>query len=180
MSAPERSEPDQSADRGVATSVAASSDEVLLEWSVHLFRHDPLRVWGVALAALIAAAAGILFFKSIIFAAGGIILIVSSSAEYLLPIRHRITESKAECRYGFTRFEMALKDVRRIIPTNEGIKVSPLMIPSRLDAFRGVLLRFAPDGQPGDKASVMSVIEDRVTLTSLEPAVTAKQVSSGA
>jgi hypothetical protein len=42
------------------------------------------------------------------------------------------------------------------------VLLTPLATPSRLDAFRGVLLRYAPNGAPGDRASVMAVIARRV------------------
>ncbi len=41
---------------------------------------------------------------------------------------------------------------------HNALLLTSLPVPSRLDAFRGVLLRFAPEGQPGDYASVCAIV----------------------
>jgi hypothetical protein len=161
---------------------AADDDNALiLEWSVHLVRRQPERAWVVAATALFAAAAGIFFFKSIVFGAGGLLLILSSTAEFLLPIRHRITNSGVTSRCGLTRFEIAWPAVKRAIPLREGVRLSPLSVASRLDAFRGVPLRFAEDGCPGDRDQVMTIVRtqmerasDKVPQTSPEAAKVAQ------
>ena len=38
------------------------------------------------------------------------------------------------------------------------ILITSLAAPSRLDAFRGILLRFAEEGQPGDRNSVLAAL----------------------
>lgn len=161
MSAPLRTEPDNAIPRG--NNAAPDADgSAPFEWTVHLLRRDPGRAAGVAVAAIIATVAGIVFFHSIVFGLAGLLLIISSASEFLLPIRYRITAETASIGFGLSRAEIRWSNVRRLIPMSDGVKLSPLPVPSRLDAFRGVLMRFADDGQPGDRAEVMQIIEARM------------------
>jgi hypothetical protein len=170
MSAPPRDEPDPNASSLIASNPIVSTpsaeetpgDDVLLSWSVHHLSRDPRRAWGAAAAVSIAACAGLFFFHSIVFALAGAILILLSAAEFVFPVRHELTNLHARYGFGLTRYEIAWKDVLRVIPLPGGVKLSPLAEPSRLDAFRGVTLQFAGDGQPGDRASVMSFVEARM------------------
>lgn len=141
-------------------SPAAAQDEevVLLTWNVHLLRRDPGRAGAVIVAMILAALFGFLLFQSLFFALIGVLLIFSSTADYLLPICYRLTSRRACAAYGLSRWEIAWKDVRRVKVAQQAVLLSPLEAPSRLDAFRGVVLRFAEEGQKGERAEVLEII----------------------
>jgi hypothetical protein len=180
MSAPQRLEPGQAASRSaLSDSAATSAEAVLLEWTVHLLRPNPRRAFAVLATALAAGASGLLFFHSVLFGAVGAFLILASTAEFLFPIRYRLTTTRASCSFGLTRYEISWPEVRRLIATADGVKLSPLAIPSRLDAFRGVLLRFADDHSPGNRAGVMQIVEARAGQAHEERARTLSQAKDG-
>ena len=85
-------------------------------------------------------------------------MLVSATSEYLLPISYKLTDRCAVCRYGANRFELEWPRLKRALLYSDGIRLSPMPLPSRLDAFRGVYLRFASDGLPGDRESVLAAI----------------------
>lgn len=155
MSATERGEP--------SPSPAAECEEaVLLEWTVHLRQRSPQRAVVVYAAMALAAGMGFLLFGSLLFALIGALVIFLSTSEWLLPIRYRLTTHRACVAYGATRLEIAWPQVRRVLLGRTGLRLSPLSFESRLDAFRGVPLRFAPDGEPGCRDEALRVIRSRI------------------
>jgi hypothetical protein len=155
MNATERSEPE------AAPAAAEREETVLLEWTVHLLRRDPRRAQVVFGAMTFAALAGLMLFRSPLFAVVGAAVIFLSTAEYLLPIRYRLTTLRACAACGVNRLEIRWESVRRLLGGRSAVKLSPLAADSRLEPFRGVLLRFAPEGEPGDRESVLRIIRER-------------------
>lgn len=125
-------------------------------WSVHLMRRQPQRVPILVLTLCIAA--GLvweLFHTPLpVFAAIGLLLFAAS--EYMFPIHYRLTETRIYCRCGLSRTAMEWKAIRRCQIARSTMRLSPLAAPSQLDAFRGITVRFAHDGEPGDRASVLA------------------------
>jgi hypothetical protein len=103
-------------------------------------------------------AAGMLvtvIFHSPLPGLAAIVLLVGSVKEFLFPVQYRITKTGVESLTVGSRMELAWKDVRRCMVEANQITLTPLAVPSRLDAFRGVTLRFAQDGESGDCESVL-------------------------
>ena len=112
-------------------------------------------VWAaIGLAGLL----GWMQLHSLLLAAASALLVFSATSEYLMPIRYRLTAKGVFVSYGLVRLEMPWSRVRRI--TGEGglLRLSPFPAPSRLDAFRGVVLRFAPGGEPGCRDQVQRIV----------------------
>jgi len=145
--------------KGSISSAATQDEEILLlAWRVHLLRRDAGRAGAVFAAMILAALFGFLLFQSFLFALLGVLLLFFSTADYLLPIHHRLTSRRACVVYGFSRWEIAWKDVRRVKVAKQAVLLSPLPAPSRLDAFRGVVLRFANEGQPGERSALLALL----------------------
>lgn len=142
----------------------------MLTWRVHLLARRPRDLALVLTTALLAALLARVAAGPGLAPAAGATLILLAAREYLLPIRYGITERGVVATAPLSRMELQWKDVRRTVWRREGLLVSPLPAPSRLDSFRGVYLRFAPAGQPGDEASV------RAALSHCGAAVTNGQV----
>jgi hypothetical protein len=123
--------------------IAAEREERRLEWRVHMARAAPRRTAGVILAAAGAGAVTWLVFANPLLALAAIAIVIASVAEFLFPIHYRLTERGAEMRYGLSRSLIDWPQVRKCYLFPDGVKLSPLRVPSRLEAFRGVFLRFA-------------------------------------
>jgi hypothetical protein len=115
----------------------------VLEWRVHLARGQPLQVAGVALGIVGSGALALSLFGSLPLALLVSIALFGATSEFLLPIQYRLTPEAAELRNGLARRRMAWTEVRKAYLAEDGIKLSPLDYPSRLEAYRGLFLRFA-------------------------------------
>ena len=133
-------------------------DQAILSWTVHLARSHPARTIVSVAFICFATAAGCLavgpYVAALVAAA-----LTASLADYLFPVRYVITRDKASCKSLLNRAEIRWADVKRCYLDNCGVKLSPLDRVSRLEAFRGVYLRFASNKD--------EVIE---TVKSLRPA----------
>lgn len=93
-----------------------------------------------------AAAWSIVLFGNLTAPAATVVLLVGALAEYLFPIRYRLTREGAEARGPFYWRKIAWQEVRRVYVGEQEIKLSPLPLPGPREGFRGVLLR-CPDNQ---------------------------------
>lgn len=136
-------------------------EEPLLSWS---FRPQPLtcgRISTIVAAAFAAGSLGWLLFHSALFVLIGILVVAAATADYLLPARYRLTSQGASAIVGINWQSLPWSSVTRVQVVPGGILLSPVATPGRLDAFRGVLLRFAPEG-PGTKDAVLTIVRERV------------------
>jgi hypothetical protein len=97
-----------------------------------------------------------MLFQNLLLCMAALLMLLSATLEFLAPGDYRLSERGAVSRCGPNRFELAWRDVRRALLYHDGVRLSPLGRASRLDAFRGVYLRFAQDGQAGDRESVLA------------------------
>ena len=135
-----------------------AAPQTLLAWRVHLLRRSPERLPALLLAFALGGGCVWVLFSSWIMVVIAIALLAGAVAEYLFPISYRVTDAGVEARTLTGRFAMKWGEVKRVLPQPQGVLLSPLAFASRLDAFRGVLLRHAPDGEPGDRASVTALL----------------------
>jgi len=70
------------------------------------------------------------------------VVLFGAISEFLLPITYTITEQGASASSLFARRSIRWKDVRHVYLDSLGVKLSPVSRESRLEAFRGVYLRF--------------------------------------
>jgi hypothetical protein len=143
-------------------SAAECEETVLLEWTVHLLRQDPRRAWAVLGAMLLAAILGLFFFFSIYFGVLGALLVFTASAEFLLPIRYRLTDRRAMASYGLAQLDLPWHRVNRILEGPDAFKLSPFAKPSRLDGIRGVTLRWQPEDSPANRENVLKLVRAQV------------------
>ncbi len=68
---------------------------------------------------------------------------MASLSDFLFPVQFEIRPDRVGCRMLFKSSEIKWADVKRCYLDDQGIKLSPLDRISRLEAFRGVYLRFA-------------------------------------
>lgn len=137
---------------------SAAPVETLLSWRIHLLRRDSSRLPVLGIVFLFAFITIWLMFHSPLPAVAAVLLLLGATSEYLFPVRYRITTEGVYADALTSRHALRWKEVKRAVPDPMGIILTPLASPSRLDAFRGVLLRFAPDGEPGERAAVLAAL----------------------
>lgn len=123
-----------------ANSSSPTSD-VVLTWTVHLARKHPLKS-AVALAMIaLASCAGYYAMGALASIVVGVVM-VAALADFLFPMKFILTRESAACRMLFKSSEIKWDNVARCYLDDTGVKLSPLNRQSRLEAFRGVYLRF--------------------------------------
>ncbi|MBI3910848.1 MAG: hypothetical protein HY320_07930 [Armatimonadetes bacterium] len=114
-----------------------------LEWRVHLAKRQPRRAAAVAAIILASAALCQLLFGNWLFSLFTAFALCAATAEFLLPIRYRLTPQGAEQWNLFAARRILWSGVKRAYLLEDGVQLSPLAIPTRLERYRGVFLRFA-------------------------------------
>ena len=146
------------------TQIAPSTENSLPEtapalvWRVHLARRTPRRLPGVVLAVLLGAGCVWMIFHQVPPVLAAVALLLGACSDFLFPIRYRLTAEGLWAEGLTSRMHLRWKEARRCVLEPRAVTVTPLPAPSRLDAFRGVTLRFAPRGEPGDRASVLEAL----------------------
>lgn len=130
-----------------------------LEWCVHLWRRDPTRLPIFFLVLCVAALCVWLLFHAVLPILVALLLLTGAASEYLFPNTYRIAEEGVSAQTLLNRAVLRWSEARRCWFVPGGVIVSPLPAPSRRDAFRGVLLRFANRGEPGDRKAVLDAIK---------------------
>jgi hypothetical protein len=127
-------------------SAVAVSAEPVLAWKVHLLKEEPAKVLLIAPVVFASLLACYIIFRNPLPLAVILFLFASSLAEYLFPIHYEISRRGASMRTPFGRTYIGWDRVNKCYVDDRGIKLSPLGKPGRLEAYRGVYLRF------GDRA----------------------------
>jgi hypothetical protein len=116
-----------------------------LSWRTHRLRENPGAVGIVALAYGVAVAFWRLLLPhpfTLFVVIGGLTIALN---DFLFPATFRITSEGAHADCGLNRVFIAWHDVKRATHGEDGVYLSPFARPSRLEAYRGVRLRFGPD-----------------------------------
>ena len=144
-------------------------EATLLTWRIHRLRQNP------SLLGLVVAAYGIgLFFWLHLFPHPLTLLLplgalTSSMAEYLFPVSYRLTTRGAYANCFLSRLYLPWSDVKRARYGDDGVFLSPLLRPSRLDVFRGVRLCFADGNSEVVLETVRQCRRDSLTTEAKNP-----------
>ena len=118
-----------------------------LTWTIRLFESEPSKRVVVATVALIAASVGWLLFQSAIYAILAFVAVMASTSEFWVPLKYELSTKSASVRCGFSVTAIEWSEVRRVVLSREGWKLSPHAAEGRLSPFRGVYLRFGPEAE---------------------------------
>jgi len=123
-------------------SATTVEDQAVLTWTVHLARTQPAKA---AVSVAFVCATTVLGWMLVGPFVGGLAAaaLTASLADFLLPVRYVISRDKASVKMIGKSLEIKWQDVKRCYLDESGVKLSPLDRVSRLEAFRGVYLRFA-------------------------------------
>ena len=148
--------------------MAETNSTTTLSWRVHLAKEQPHRAMiatGIILftAGMIGAITHNLFGP--LFAA---IFLFGSLNDFFLPMRYELNERGVEAKGFCSHTMLEWNRVKRFYMTADGVKVSPLAAPSRLEAYRGVFLRCTG----ATRERVITIVEERLaTARALPPSV---------
>jgi len=132
--------------------------EVLLTWRVHLAARHPRKAIGCVGLIGLMVLCGHLIFRSPGLTLAGALMLLGSVSDFLFPVRYTLTTQGAEMRSWISGPSIAWARVRRYYVDEEGVKLSPLPRPSRLEAYRGVYLRFEHN-----REEVLRIVQERTT-----------------
>jgi hypothetical protein len=132
-------------------------------WSVRLSDKAPGKRWVVLGFALAAGLVGTVVYDSLLLGALGFAIILAATAEFWMGARYRIDEVGATARIGPSVSSIEWERVKRVEVGESGVKLSPLeRSGTRLEPFRGVYLRFAPEDRERVLEAVRRHVEDDV------------------
>lgn len=131
-----------------------SKPVVEMEWQVQLGADESWKRLPVLVASLIAAGFG-WYLIGVFGAFMGVAVVLASTAELWMPMRFKLTDVDASSRVGLSLTAIRWENVKRVLETDQGVTLSPLEKSSRLDAFRGVYLRFS-----GNRSEVLAKIAE--------------------
>ncbi len=129
-----------------------------LLWQVHLARRNPQRLPVLVLILLLGSSCIWMMFHQALPVLAAVLLLLGASTDFLFPLRYRITAEGVYADSLTSRMHLPWKEARRSLLERGAVTLTPLAVPSRLDAFRGITLRFARKGEQGDRASVLEAI----------------------
>jgi len=134
-------------------------EEVLAEWRVHLLRKHPGRsILLVTVCILAVAFLHLVFGQRLGFTVLAALILLGSFLDWLLPIKYRLTTRGASYNNIFLKKRIAWEEIRSCYVSGFGLKLSPFSRRTRLDAFRGFVLRFA-----GNRDEVIRIVKQRAT-----------------
>lgn len=116
-------------------------------WSVRPYQDDPKRRIVVFAVAFLGLLGGWVLLREPLLGLLGFGMILASTMEYWVGSTYRVDSKGASSRTGISLTVIEWPEVRRLIPEDHGIKLSPLEKPGRLDPFRGVFLKFDRDNR---------------------------------
>lgn len=122
--------------------VVTSVEPEALKWNVRPYQDAPQRRFVIFGIALLGGLGGWFLLREPLLGLLGFGMILASTMEYWLGSSYRLDEKGASSRTGFSITAIEWPQIRRVIVEEHGLKLSPLESPSRLDAFRGVFLKF--------------------------------------
>jgi len=120
-------------------------------WPVRERPGTLLLVAPVCAAALFAV---YVFARGASWVAVGALLLFLGLREYFLPVRYKLDENGVHIDYLLWSRRKTWKDIRRVVPQKRGMLLSPFPAASRLEAYRGLYLRY-----DGHREEVLRVIK---------------------
>ena len=125
----------------------ASLESVGFRWSVRPYEEAPGRRIAIFCIAFMGGAGGWFLLREPLLGLVGFGMILASTMEYWMGTTYQINSKGASSRTGISLTMIEWQDVKRLIPEDHGIKLSPLEKSGRLDVFRGVFLKFSGENR---------------------------------
>jgi energy-coupling factor transporter transmembrane protein EcfT len=118
-----------------------------LQWKSHPARERPLATLFVVIFILI-----IFYFvydisDNFLMVVMAFFIFLLALTTFFFPTTYTVDERKVTIKYLFTLKERNISAFRSVYPGQRGILLSPFMVPTRLENFRGFYLRYGKDNK---------------------------------
>lgn len=111
-------------------------------WKVHMLSSEPSKLLLILPVVILSGVICYFIFKSILYLAVMLILYIIALSDYIFPIKYITTNETASARTVFSFSAIKWADVKKYYIDQFGIKLSPFNNRTKLEAYRGVYLRF--------------------------------------
>lgn len=119
-----------------------------ISWSVRPYEKAPAKRYVIFAIALVAMAFGVFIYGQPLLGVVGFAIILGSTVDFWIGSSYKVDASGATSRTGLSISSIRWEDVKRVVVGAEEVKVSPLEDGgSRMDAFRGVVLKLNTDNR---------------------------------
>lgn len=119
-----------------------------ISWSVRPYEKAPAKRYVIFAIALVAMAFGVFIYGQPLLGFVGFAIILGATYEYWVGSSYKVDAMGATSRTGLSISSIRWEDVKRIVIGEDNVKVSPLEDGgSRMDAFRGVILKLNEDNR---------------------------------
>ena len=134
-----------------------NSDAIRIEWTVHPVKRNWKVSVGVISFLVILCAAIYLNFNSVTFLSISAVILATSLASFFLPTTYILRDDCITVKSFLRRFSKRWDYFRSYYPDRNGVFLSPFPVPSRLEAFRGLYIRFGDN-----KSEVTHFVETKM------------------
>lgn len=117
-------------------------EEVLLQWSVHAARSNPLKAAAAIIAVAVTVLIGYLLTGSWLFGLVGGFILICMLSDFLFPVRYCLTNRRANVISILSWRSIEWKQVKSCYIGEDGVVLSPFEVRTPLEPFRSLLLRF--------------------------------------
>lgn len=134
------------------------NDAPTLQWSVHpLVEEARFKSAALCLTLVIIPVLTFVSFGELLFGVISLVTLIAAMSRYLFPTSYRLDGSGLETEHLWWKKRRTWSDFARARIRSDGLFLSPLKRPHRLDSFRGEFLRFHHN-----RESVSSFVEQHV------------------
>lgn len=132
----------------------SKEENVLAEWTVHLFKKEKKYRSILAIAAVATALAGGAYVVGEpIYVAVYALILFFTLGEFFFPVKYRVTDRGVYSLSCVGPRFMPWEKVRRLYKNDIGVKLSIFEYPSPMESFRGMLVR--PGEEPEEKIFII-------------------------
>lgn len=141
----------------ISADVSGDLEDEVMEWEVRLGDSMSSKRFPVVIVMIVVSFIGFFLLRSPIAGIIGPAVVFASTSELFLPIKYRLSSVDLSQKIGFAKSLIEWKEVQRTAKVKDGIRLMPLKKESRMDAFRGVTVRFS-----GNETEVLAKIAERL------------------
>ncbi|MCF7793753.1 MAG: hypothetical protein K9N09_04615 [Candidatus Cloacimonetes bacterium] len=141
-----------------------SNNELLLTWTSHPFRDNSRNSIILVFFIIILAASlwriAVIEWEMPLFYYLGMIIFLGSLIPYFIPTTYELYNKKIRVFYWFIKMERSYSDFGSYYSDKRGVMLSTFKMPRRLDAFRGLNLRFSKTRS--EKEKLFEILEEKI------------------
>ncbi|HPR18747.1 MAG TPA: hypothetical protein PLD62_10935 [Candidatus Cloacimonadota bacterium] len=141
-----------------------SNNEPILKWTSHPLRDNPVSSVILIIFIIILAVSlwhiAVIDWQMPLFYYLGLIIFIASLTPYFIPTTYECHDDKIVIFYWVVKVEKKYTDFGCYYADKKGVMLSTFKMPRRLDAFRGLNLRFSKTAT--EKAELFKILDEKV------------------